>query len=143
MVPPASKSTEQKPPKITDKFKISKKPAVRKPRNRFNGMSEEEVAKGRLPDYLKPGLDIVFIGINPSLTAAYTGRYYSGPGNHFWKALYLSGVVTEPMGPTDDHKLLDFGIGLTDIVPRATRGSTDLSKSEIIEGKPRWAFRVV
>ena len=41
---------------------------------RFNGMSEEEVAKRGLPDYLKDNLDIVFIGINPSLMAAYTGR---------------------------------------------------------------------
>ena len=42
--------------------------------NRFNGMSEEEVAKRGLPDYLKEGLDVVFIGINPSLAAAYTGN---------------------------------------------------------------------
>ena len=43
--------------------------------NRFNGMSEEEVAKKGLPDYLKHGLDMVFIGINPSMFAAYTGKY--------------------------------------------------------------------
>ena len=84
-------------PKITDQFKIKKvktETKVKRKINRFNGMSEEEVAKKTLPDYLKPGLDIVFIGINPSMTSAYTGRYYSGPGNHFWKALYLSGLVS-------------------------------------------------
>ena len=48
-------------------------------------MTEDEVAKRGLPDYLKPGLDIVFIGINPSMFAAYTGKYYDGPGNHFWQ----------------------------------------------------------
>ncbi len=42
--------------------------------NRFDGMSEEEVAQRGLPDYLKEGLDVVFIGINPSLCAAYSGR---------------------------------------------------------------------
>ena len=101
---------------------------------RFNGMSEEEVAKRGLPDYLKPGLDIVFIGINPSMFAAYTGKYYDGPGNHFWQALYLSGILSEPMSAVDDHKLLDLGIGFTNIVPRTTRGLSDLSRKEIADG---------
>ena len=97
-------------------------------------MSEEEVAKRGLPDYLKPGLDIVFIGINPSMFAAYTGKYYDGPGNHFWQALYLSGILSEPMSAVDDHKLLDLGIGFTNIVPRTTRGLSDLSRKEIADG---------
>ena len=97
-------------------------------------MSEEEVAKRGLPDYLKPGLDIVFIGINPSMFAAYTGKYYDGPGNHFWQALYLSGILSEPMSAMDDHKLLDLGIGFTNIVPRTTRGLSDLSRKEIADG---------
>ena len=104
------------------------------PAFRFNGMSEEEVAKRGLPDYLKPGLDIVFIGINPSMFAAYTGKYYDGPGNHFWQALYLSGILSEPMSAVDDHKLLDLGIGFTNIVPRTTRGLSDLSRKEIADG---------
>ena len=97
-------------------------------------MSEEEVAKRGLPDYIKPGLDIVFIGINPSMFAAYTGKYYDGPGNHFWQALYLSGILSEPMSAVDDHKLLDLGIGFTNIVPRTTRGLSDLSRKEIADG---------
>jgi len=147
MAPRKTKETkEPTQPKITNEFKVSKskKPKADKklnkdgkPKrvvNRFNGMSEEEVAKKGLPDYLKEGLDIVFIGINPSMMAAYTGKYYDGPGNHFWKALYLSGIITEPMGPVDDHKLMDMGIGFTNIVPRTTRGLSDLSKQEIRDG---------
>jgi mismatch-specific thymine-DNA glycosylase len=125
-------------PTISDQFKCTKKPKTEKVNrklNRFNGMSNEEVAaNNKLPDYLKPGLDIVFVGINPSLTAAFTGKYYSGPNNHFWKALYLSGLVSDPVGPDDDHKLLDQGIGFTDIVPRATQKAEQLSKQEIIDG---------
>ena len=126
-------------PKITDhaEFKTAKKPrsnTSKRTTNRFNGMSEEEVAKRGLPDYLKPGLDIVFIGINPSMFAAYTGKYYDGPGNHFWQALYLSGILSEPMSAVDDHKLLDLGIGFTNIVPRTTRGLSDLSRKEIADG---------
>jgi len=125
--------------KITDEFKATKKPrgsgsTAKRATNRFNGMSEEEVAKRGLPDYLKPGLDIVFIGINPSMFAAYTGKYYDGPGNHFWQALYLSGILSEPMSAVDDHKLLDLGIGFTNIVPRTTRGLSDLSRKEIADG---------
>jgi mismatch-specific thymine-DNA glycosylase len=98
-------------------------------------MSDEEVAaNNKLPDYLKPGLDIVFVGINPSLTAAFTGKYYSGPNNHFWKALEGSGLVSGSVGPDDDYKLLDQGIGFTDIVPRATQKAEQLSKQEIIDG---------
>lgn len=103
--------------------------------NRFGGMTEEEVAATRsLPDYICDGLDILFIGINPGLVSAFKGNYYSSPGNHFWKALYLSGLVTEPLSPRDDHQLLELGLGFTDMVKRATRGSADLPKRELIEG---------
>lgn len=127
---------------LAPEYKPVKKPrassgqsaAAKRANNRFNGMSEEEVAKKGLPDYLKPGLDIVFIGINPSMFAAYTGKYYDGPGNHFWQALYLSGILAEPMSAVDDHKLLDLGIGFTNIVPRTTRGLSDLSRKEIADG---------
>lgn len=121
-------------PKINDTFKEEKKPKAKRGTNRFNGMSEEEIAKRGLPDYLCEGLDIVFIGINPSMFAAYTGKYYDGPGNHFWQALYLSGLIPEPMTAGDDHKLLKLGIGFTNIVARTTKGVADLTKKEINEG---------
>ena len=98
MAPRKTKETkEPTQPKITNEFKVSKskKPKADKklnkdgkPKrvvNRFNGMSEEEVAKKGLPDYLKEGLDIVFIGINPSMMAAYTGIKYLWLYAHFWK----------------------------------------------------------
>jgi TDG/mug DNA glycosylase family protein len=123
-------------PRITDHLKEKKKSraATKRMMNRFNGMSEEEVAKRGLPDYLREGLDIVFIGINPSMFAAYTGKYYDGPGNHFWQALHLSGLLPELMCADDDHKLLDLGIGFTNIVARTTRGLSDLTRVEIAEG---------
>ena len=102
--------------------------------NRFNGMTEEQVCQRGLPDYLKQGLDIVFIGINPSLAAAYSGKYYDGPGNHFWQALFLAGFVPSPMNPEDDHKMMDLGMGFTNVVSRTTRGIADLKKAEIKEG---------
>ena len=103
-------------------------------KNQFGGMTEEEVCARGLPDYLRPDLDLVFIGINPSLSAAYSGKYYDGSGNHFWQALHLSGFIPHPMGPHDDSKMMDFNIGFTNVVARTTRGIADLKKSEIREG---------
>merc|ERR1719450_1900413 len=61
--------------------KVEKK--QRRKHNRFNGMSEEEVMKRLLPDLIVPDLDILIVGINPGLYAAFKQHHYAGPGNHF------------------------------------------------------------
>ncbi|XP_043657597.1 uncharacterized protein LOC122622917 isoform X2 [Drosophila teissieri] len=106
----------------------------RKKHDRFNGMSEEEVIKRTIPDHLCDNLDIVIVGINPGLFAAYKGHHYAGPGNHFWKCLYLSGLTQEQMSADEDHQLIKQGIGFTNMVARATKGSADLTRKEIKEG---------
>lgn len=106
----------------------------RKKHDRFNGMPEEEVSKRTLPDHLAANLDIIIIGINPGLFAAYKGHHYAGPGNHFWKCLYLSGLTKEQMTADEDYKLLQSGIGFTNMVQRPTKGSADLTRKEIKEG---------
>lgn len=77
---------------------------------------------------------ILQIGINPGLFAAYKGHHYAGPGNHFWKCLYLSGLTPQQMSADEDYKLLQVGIGFTNMVQRATKGSADLTRKEIKEG---------
>ena len=84
-----------------------------------------------LPDYLKPGLKLIFIGINPGHYSAQVGRYYARPGNLFWWALSNSGLVPQPVGPEDDVRLLEWGIGLTDVVKRPTHSSGDLRAGRI------------
>ncbi|XP_076294397.1 uncharacterized protein LOC143215801 isoform X2 [Lasioglossum baleicum] len=79
-------------------------------------------------------LNIIFIGINPSLMAAHRGRYYAGPGNHFYKLLHESGLTPRCLKYEEDYKLPRYGIGLTNIVARATRSSADLKRTEIKEG---------
>ncbi|RWS29419.1 hypothetical protein B4U80_04869 [Leptotrombidium deliense] len=106
----------------------------RKRITRFQGIGEQQLLSLTLRDYLQPNLDIVIIGINPGLTAAYHGHHYAGPGNHFWKCLYLSGLIPEPFTAFDDYKLLQYGIGFTNVVSRTTRGSSDLKTAEIREG---------
>lgn len=83
-----------------------------------------------LPDYLAPGLDLVLVGANPGITSARQGHYYAHPQNAFWKLLHQSGLLDEPLGPTDDVRINDFGIGLTDLVRRPTSGINDLSQKE-------------
>lgn len=88
----------------------------------------------RLPDYLRPGLDLVFVGINPGLRSAAVGHHYAGPGNHFWPLLFESGLVTERLTYEDDHRVLEWNIGLTNMVSRASRSISDLSPDELRAG---------
>jgi thymine-DNA glycosylase len=74
------------------------------------------------------------VGINPGLFAAFKGHHYAGPGNHFWKCLYLSGLTSVQMTAEEDYKLMQYGIGFTNMVQRPTKGSADLTRKEIKEG---------
>jgi double-stranded uracil-DNA glycosylase len=89
-----------------------------------------------LPDYLQPGLKVVFVGFNPGERSARIGHYYAGRGNQFWNLLYESGLVGEKLRPEDDHRILEFGLGLTDIVKRWSRSSSALRAIDYREGIP-------
>ncbi|MCI4380262.1 hypothetical protein PGIGA_G00237730 [Pangasianodon gigas] len=116
--------------KIDESFK-----KVKRKVDRFKGMSEEEVMKKTLPDILTYNLDYVIIGINPGLMAAYIGRWFPGPGNHFWKCLFLSGFTEQLLNHMHDQSLPEkYGIGFTNMVARATPGSKDLTSKELREG---------
>ncbi len=88
-----------------------------------------------LPDYLAPGLDIVFVGINPGACSAEVGHYFATPANRFWPAVNRSGLLPEPFGPYDDHRVLEQGIGLTDVVKRASNSASKLRAADY----RRWA----
>uniref|UniRef100_UPI0037E96179 thymine DNA glycosylase, tandem duplicate 1 isoform X1 n=2 Tax=Semicossyphus pulcher TaxID=241346 RepID=UPI0037E96179 len=116
--------------KIDESFK-----KVKRKIDRFKGMSEEEVMKRTLPDLLDYNLDYVIIGINPGLMAAFIGRWFPGPGNHFWKCLFLSGFTEEQLNHMHDSTLpVKYKMGFTNMVERATPGSKDLSSKELREG---------
>lgn len=84
-----------------------------------------------LPDLLEPGLSIIFCGINPGMRAASTGHHFEGRNNRFWRVLHLAGFTPEQISPEDDHTVLQYGCGLTTVVPRATARAAELSRSEI------------
>jgi TDG/mug DNA glycosylase family protein len=88
-----------------------------------------------LPDYLRKGMKMILVGSNPGDRSARVGHYYAGRNNQFWPILYESGVIPEPLGYEDDRRLLEFGIGLTDLVKRPTRGIEELERQEFSEGR--------
>ena len=87
-----------------------------------------------LPDLLRPGLDLVFVGINPGSYSAAKGHYYARPGNLFWWALSESGLIDGPATPDMDASLLDRGIGFTDVAKRPSNAASDLPRSEFAAG---------
>jgi mismatch-specific thymine-DNA glycosylase len=87
-----------------------------------------------LPDYLRRGLDVVFVGINPGLASAAAGHHYAGPTNHFWPLLNEAGFAPENVTFNDDWRTPEFGIGLTNIVHRASRNIDELTRDELRQG---------
>jgi TDG/mug DNA glycosylase family protein len=96
--------------------------------------SSSEKPLQTLPDYLKPGLKLLFIGINPGYYSAQVGHYYARPGNLFWWALSNSGLLPHAVTAQEDATLLNWNIGLTDVVKRPTHSSGDLRQNEFDEG---------
>jgi len=84
-----------------------------------------------LPDYLRPGLKLVIVGINPGLRSAAAGHHYAGPGNHFWPLLYESRIVDEPLTFAQDARVLEWGVGLTNMVARPSASISNLSLEEL------------
>jgi TDG/mug DNA glycosylase family protein len=88
-----------------------------------------------LPDYLRKGMKLVIVGCNPTESSVRAGHYYAGRGNQFWPTLYESGVVPEPFDYPDDRRIIEFGIGLTDLVKRPTKAVEELTREDYAEGR--------
>ncbi|MEO7191906.1 MAG: mismatch-specific DNA-glycosylase [Vicinamibacterales bacterium] len=103
-----------------------------------------------LPDRVSPPVDLLLVGINPGMRSAAVGHHFAGPSNRFWRLLYDAGLVSERLRPEDDARLPEWGIGITNLVPRATAGIDTLMKAEYIAGLPvlrrkvrRWHPRII
>jgi len=88
-----------------------------------------------LRDRIKPGLRVLFVGINPGIRSALTGHHFAGFSNRFWKLLYESRLVPQPITYEDDDRLPEFGYGITNICARATPGIDTLLPNEYVEGR--------
>src|SRR5688572_18510438 len=87
-----------------------------------------------VPDHLAPGLKLVIVGINPGLRSGATGHHYAYAGNHFWPLLYASGLLPEPLTFAEDARVLEYGIGLTNLCDRTSREANELSREEMAAG---------
>ena len=96
-----------------------------------------------LPDYLRKGMKLVIVGCNPSESSVRAGHYYAGRGNVFWPTLYEAGVVPEPFDYPDDRRVIEFGIGLTDLVKRPTKEIEELKREDFAEGRIVLAQKLV
>ena len=89
-----------------------------------------------LPDYLTTGLDIVFVGLNPSLPSVAVGHYFANPRNRFWPAFNKSGLVDRELSPEQDGSLLADGIGFTDVAKRPTAMGSGLKAADFRQWSP-------
>src|SRR5260370_34013780 len=87
-----------------------------------------------IPDVAEPGLRVLFAGINPGLYSAATGYHFARPGNRFWPALHDSGFTDRVFRPDEQQQLLPLGLGITNVVPRATARADELTSAEIKAG---------
>ncbi len=95
-----------------------------------------------LPDLLRPGLDLVFVGINPSERSGLRGHYYGHPGNAFWRRLSASPLVDRDVTLEDDAALYELGIGFTDVVKRVVTDSTQVTRAELQASLPAFRERI-
>lgn len=111
---------------------------------------ELDAATGRtMPDVIAPRLRVLFCGINPSLYSAVVGYHFARPGNRFWPALHRSGFTPRQLAPSEQEELLGWGLGVTNVVERASATAAELSpaelhaggerlRSEVLEYRPQW-----
>jgi TDG/mug DNA glycosylase family protein len=87
-----------------------------------------------LPDVIEPELRVLFCGINPGLYTAAVQQHFGRPGNRFWPTLYRAGFTPRLFSPAEQYELLPLGIGITNVVARATAAADELTREELIEG---------
>jgi TDG/mug DNA glycosylase family protein len=88
-----------------------------------------------LPDHLRKGMKLVIIGCHPTESSVRVGHYYAGRDNEFWPIIFESGVVPEPFDYRDDKRVIEFGIGLTDLVKRPSKTAEAITREDFAEGR--------
>ncbi|AYG84247.1 G/U mismatch-specific DNA glycosylase [Streptomyces hundungensis] len=87
-----------------------------------------------IPDVIAGGLSVLFCGINPGLMSGATGHHFARPGNRFWPVLHRSGFTPRQLKPSEQNELLSYGLGITNVVARATARADEIDAEEFREG---------
>lgn len=115
-------------------------------RRSFTRAELEGFRDAEVPDLLPTAggdLRLLFVGINPGLWTAATGTHFAHPGNRFYPALALAGILERPISPSagmsdeDRDHVRARGIGITNLVRRATARADELTADELREGGER------
>jgi TDG/mug DNA glycosylase family protein len=99
--------------------------------------ARERTIEDVLPGPGDPPLRVLFCGINPSLWSAATGHHFARPGNRFWPVLHGAGFTPRLLRPTEQWALPALGLGVVNIVRRATARADELSTAELVAGAER------
>ncbi len=100
--------------------------------------AELESYVGRtIPDLRPDPLRLLFVGINPGLVSAATGLHFARPGNRFYPALQAAGLITSATAQEAQRELLSAGVGITNLVARATARADELDDDEVRAGRAR------
>ncbi len=93
-------------------------------------------------DVIAPGIKVLFCGINPGLYSGATGHHFARPGNRFWPTLYQAGFTPRLLHPSEQHELLKWGYGITNLVSRTSATADELSTEELLVGRRRLVSKV-
>jgi len=96
-----------------------------------------------LRDRIRPGVRVLFVGINPGIRSSQTGHHFAGFSNRFWMLLYESRLVPERITYEDDDRLVEWGYGITNIVARPTPGIDTILPHEYVEGRVKLRRKIM
>jgi TDG/mug DNA glycosylase family protein len=108
--------------------------------NSYRGLDLDAARSRTVPDVLPPPgapFSVLFCGINPGLYSAATGYHFARPGNRFWPALYGAGFTPRRLDPSQQDLLPGYGLGITNLVARATAQASELTRAELQAGGER------
>ena len=103
----------------------------------------------QVPDLVAPGIRVLLCGINPSLESGYRKLHFATPGNRLWPTLHAAGWTPRRLDPSETDEVLAAGLGITNLVKRATARADELTDDELRAGladvaalaerwQPRW-----
>src|SRR5206468_2956394 len=87
-----------------------------------------------IPDLVGPGMRILLVGINPSLYSGWSGRHFARPGNRLWRTLHEAGLTDRKLHPSETDAIAAAGLGITNLVARATARADELTDDEVRAG---------
>lgn len=90
-----------------------------------------------LPDLIRTGLRVLFVGINPGLWSGAVGRHFGNPANRLWPVLQQAGFTPRRLLPSDADELLADGYGVSNLVNRATATAAEVRDQELLVGAQR------